>query len=71
MKQRNDIHIDKPEYERIMWGNVNDKIKVAKIFNEKMNILQTIRESKISQMAPGDRINSCLQYCDDTDWKYI
>ena len=67
LKQQN----DKPEYERIMWGNVNDKIKGTKIFNEKMNILQIIRERKISHMAPGDRFNSCLQYCKDTDWKYI
>ena len=67
LKQQN----DKPEYERIMWGNVNDKIKVAKIFNEKINILKTIRERKISHMAPGDRFDSCLQYCKDTDWKYI
>ena len=70
-RKQNNIHIEKPDYEKIMFGNVNEKINVARIFNEKMKIMEKIREKKISYTAPGDRFNSCLQYCDNTDWKYI
>ena len=64
-------NIEKPMYENIIWGNVIQKIKVARIFNENMKILERIREKKCNLTVPGDRLISSLQYCVNTDWKYI
>ena len=39
-------NIEKPEYEQIMWGSASKKLKVARIFNENMKILEKIREKQ-------------------------
>ena len=70
-KKRNISNIENPCYENIIWGNVIQKIKVARIFHENLKILETIREKTCSLTVPGDRLLSSLQYCLDTDWKYI
>ena len=36
-------NIEKPMYENIIWGNVIQKIKVARIFNKNMKILERTR----------------------------
>ena len=38
LKQKNDIEV--PKYEEILWGKVNEMIKVEKIFRENMKILE-------------------------------
>ena len=70
-RERNIVNIEKPDYEKIEWGNVIQKIIVSRIFYENLKILEKIREKKINPMVPGDRSISCLQYCNNTDWKYI
>ena len=67
MEQRN-MNIEKPDYEKIMWGNSVEKITVARIFYENMKILDKIREKKTNPMVPGDGSISCLQYYVNTDW---
>ena len=42
------MNIEKPDYEKIMWGNSVEKITVARIFYENMKILDKIREKKIT-----------------------
>ena len=58
--EQKNIKIEKPDYEKIMWGNVDEKIKIAKIFYENMKMLEKVREKKINPMVPGDRFISCL-----------
>ena len=70
-RKRDIKNIEKPMYENIIWGNVIQKIKVARIFHENMKILERIRDKKCNLTVPGDRLISSLQYCVDTDWKYI
>ena len=45
-KRRNMTSKENPEYEKIMWGNLNQKINVARIFNENMKLLEKIRDEK-------------------------
>ena len=70
-RERNIVNIEKPDYEKIEWGNVIEKIIVSRIFYENLKTLEKIREKKINHMVPGDRSISCLQYYINTDWKYI
>ena len=60
-------NLEIPMYENIISGNVKQKIKVARIFNENMKILESIKEKKCNLMVPGDGLLSSLQYCLDTD----
>ena len=70
-RERNIVNIEKPDYEKIEWGNVIEKIIVSRIFYENLKTLEKIGEKKINHMVPGDRSISCLQYYINTDWKYI
>ena len=69
--KQNNINLEKPDYEKILWGNVEEKIKIARIFYENMKILDKMKEKKINPTVPGDGFISCLQYYVNTDWKYI
>ena len=57
--------MENPKYEEILCGNVNIKVKVARIFLENMKIREQYGKDQyeISQLGPGDRYNriSCLQ----------
>ena len=74
IKDKSDENI--PSYDKIMKGNVRDKIEVARIFQENIKIQENLKWTKdeifreiivmISWMGPGDRLFnfiSCLQYC--------
>ena len=69
--KRDSRNLEIPIYENIIWGNVKQKIKVARIFYENMKILESMKEKKCNLTVPSDGLISSLQYCSDTDWKYI
>ena len=42
---KNKIHTEYPNYEKILWGNVKEKVEVSKIFLENMKIRQKYEEN--------------------------
>ena len=65
---------ENPEYEKIMWGNLNQKINVARIFNENMKLLEKIRDEKQKKyLTLRYQVTELNLVCSIvyTNWKYI
>ena len=45
-KLKNTIHTEYPNYEKISWGNVNEKVEVSRIYLENMKIREKSEEKK-------------------------
>ena len=56
-KLRNEIYMENPKYEEILYGNVHTKVKVARIFLENMKIREQYgkKQHEVSQLGPGDK----------------
>ena len=44
-KLKNTIHTEYPNYEKISWGNVNEKVEVSRIYLENMKIREKSEEN--------------------------
>ena len=42
--QNDETKCELPEYEKVMNGNVREQMMIAKIFNEKMKIIENLRK---------------------------